>query len=47
MTNKAVLIVDDEPDLRDLLVEALCSQGYEADGAENGPAALEAIKLKH
>lgn len=47
MANKAVLIVDDEPDLRDLLVEALCSQGYEAEGAENGPAALEAIKQKH
>lgn len=47
MANKAVLIVDDEPDLRDLLVEALQSQGYDADGAENGPAALAAIKLKH
>ena len=47
MKNKTVLIVDDEPDLRELLVEALRTQGYEADGAENGPAALECIKAKH
>lgn len=47
MKNKTVLIVDDEPDLRELLVEALRTQGYEANGAENGPAALECIKAKH
>ncbi len=47
MVFNSVLIVDDEPDLRDLLVEALQSQGYDAEGAEHGTAALEKLKTKH
>ncbi len=42
-----VLIVDDEADLRNLLVEALSDQGYEAEGAESGEAALAKIRQRH
>jgi response regulator RpfG family c-di-GMP phosphodiesterase len=44
---QSVLIVDDEPDFRFLLVEALESMGYDSVGAENGNEALELIKKKH
>lgn len=47
MTYNSVLIVDDEPDLRDLLVEALQTQGYESEGAPDGPTALARIREKH
>ncbi|HJW09200.1 MAG TPA: HD domain-containing phosphohydrolase [Holophagaceae bacterium] len=42
-----VLIVDDEADLRNLLVEALTDQGYAAEGAESGEAALAKIRQRH
>ncbi|HJU83364.1 MAG TPA: HD domain-containing phosphohydrolase [Holophagaceae bacterium] len=42
-----VLIVDDEADLRSLLVEALEDQGYAAEGAESGEAALAKIRQCH
>jgi len=42
-----ILIVDDEADLRNLLVEALADQGYDAQGAEDGAHALEQVREKH
>ena len=42
-----ILIVDDEADLRDLLVEALQDQGYAAVGAEGGSQALALVQKQH
>ncbi|HNX93611.1 MAG TPA: response regulator [Holophaga sp.] len=42
-----VLIVDDEPEFRNLLVEALEGIGYSVEGAENGESALEKINQRH
>jgi response regulator RpfG family c-di-GMP phosphodiesterase len=42
-----ILIVDDEADLRNLLVEALLDQGYAAEGAEGGAEALKRVQEKH
>jgi response regulator RpfG family c-di-GMP phosphodiesterase len=42
-----ILIVDDEADLRDLLVEALQDQGYAAVGAEGGAQALALVQKQH
>ena len=42
-----ILIVDDEADLRNLLVEALTEEGYAAEGAEDGAQALELVRLTH
>jgi response regulator RpfG family c-di-GMP phosphodiesterase len=39
--------VDDEADLRDLLVEALQDQGYAAVGADGGAQALALVQEKH
>jgi response regulator RpfG family c-di-GMP phosphodiesterase len=39
--------VDDEADLRNLLVEALEDQGYAAQGAEGGTQALALVREKH
>jgi response regulator RpfG family c-di-GMP phosphodiesterase len=39
--------VDDEADLRELLVEALQDQGYAAEGAEGGAQALALVQQKH
>ena len=43
----SILIVDDEADLRNLLVEALEDQGYAAEGAEGGTQALARVREKH
>ncbi len=42
-----VLIVDDEHDFRSLLVEALESMGYAADGADNAENAIQMVQHKH
>jgi len=42
-----ILIVDDEADLRNLLVEALQDQGYAAEGADGGTQALGLVRQKH
>jgi response regulator RpfG family c-di-GMP phosphodiesterase len=39
--------VDDEADLRDLLVEALQDQGYAAEGAGGGAQALALVQQRH
>jgi DNA-binding NtrC family response regulator len=41
-----ILIVDDEPNIRQGLAEALDDQGYEIELAASGEAALEIIRLK-
>lgn len=43
----SILIVDDEADLRNLLVEALTDQGYDAHGAEDGARALDLVRARH
>jgi two-component system, chemotaxis family, chemotaxis protein CheY len=39
-----VLVVDDDPDIRALLVSVLSDEGYEARSANNGREALAAIE---
>ena len=39
-----ILVVDDDPDVRDVLTETLKRLGYEARAAENGRAGLEAFR---
>ncbi len=41
---KKILVVDDDPDIRDAVKMILESQGYEVNTAENGAAGLAAIK---
>ena len=43
----SILIVDDEADLRNLLVEALLDEGYAAEGADGGAQALAKVREKH
>lgn len=38
-----VLVVDDDPDIRDLLISVLSDDGYEAESARNGRDALEVL----
>jgi two-component system chemotaxis response regulator CheY len=38
-----VLVVDDDPDIRELLVSVLSDDGYEAESARNGRDALEVL----
>jgi len=40
---RRVLVVDDDPDIRDLLVSALADDGYQTESARNGRDALEAL----
>ena len=44
MNLKPILIVDDEPELRELMVEALRADGYQAEGAPDAEAALQKIQ---
>jgi len=46
-TPTPILIVDDENDLRSLLVEALQDLGYEAEGAASGAKAVELAEKRH
>ena len=41
-----ILIVDDEPNIRQGLAEALDDQGYEIEQAASGEAALELVRSK-
>jgi len=43
----SVLVVDDEPELRKILVEALTAQGYEVTGSSGGQATLEDVREKN
>lgn len=40
----SVLVVDDEPELRKILVEALTAQGYEVSGSSGGYSTLEELR---
>jgi CheY-like chemotaxis protein len=42
--SRTVLVVDDDEDLREVTVDLLRARGYDADGAEDGAAALERIR---
>jgi len=43
-TGETILVVDDEPLVRDLLVKFLCLRGYRALGVKDGPEALSKVK---
>ena len=47
MDTNRILIVDDEPDFRTLLVEALTGLGYTAEGAATAEAAIQMAKARH
>jgi signal transduction histidine kinase len=44
MVEKRILLVDDEPDIRDVLGISLMDMGYEVQSAENGEEALELFR---
>jgi len=46
-TSNRILFVYDEPEFRTLMVEALNSMGYSAEGAENPETAIQIAKGKH
>jgi CheY-like chemotaxis protein len=39
-----ILVVDDDPDIRDIVADILCDEGYRALGAENGRQALRMLR---
>ncbi len=46
MNEKKILVVDDEPDLRDLYTAAFRKSGYEVKAAESAEKALELFRLE-
>jgi two-component system NtrC family sensor kinase len=42
--SQRILVVDDDPDIADLVTTFLTSEGYEVDAAPNGRAALEMLR---
>jgi CheY-like chemotaxis protein len=44
-SNRDVLVVDDDPDIRSALVSALKEEGYQAMSASNGREALELLRI--
>jgi DNA-binding NtrC family response regulator len=42
-----ILVVDDEPDLRDVISSRFALEGCEVTLAENGQSAIDAMKEKH
>ena len=44
MMQYKILVVDDDPNIREVLTVLLGSEGYVVDQAENGEIALEKIK---
>ncbi|WP_409477814.1 response regulator [Pseudobdellovibrio sp. HCB154] len=47
MPTSDVLLIDDEPDLRECIAELLESEGYTVKQAENGKTGLEILKSGH
>ena len=46
MHNPLIFVVEDEPDLREIMLYNLRREGYEAEGFESGFEGLEAIRAK-
>jgi two-component system phosphate regulon response regulator OmpR len=44
---RRILVVDDEPYIRQLTTEVLIRSGYHVDAVENGAAAWDALQLKN
>ncbi len=44
LSGKAILVVDDEPSITELLVELLQGEGYEVETAANGAIALDKLQ---
>jgi DNA-binding response OmpR family regulator len=42
-----ILVVEDEPDMRQLDAEVLRQSGFKVDTADNGLAALQALEIEH
>jgi|SRR5687768_5198506 len=42
-----VLVIDDDPDIRQILVYALHDDGYEVDEAVDGKAAMDLVSRRH
>ncbi len=47
VTSRQILVVDDEPTIRELLVELLTTEGYVAEAVANGWVALEWLRAHH
>ena len=43
----AVLVIDDEPDVRDFLAFLLLQDGFEVATADSGKAAVQAVEARH
>jgi len=43
-SEKRVLVIDDEPTIRELITDALCEFGFEVEAAANGAAAFEVMR---
>jgi CheY-like chemotaxis protein len=41
---RSILVIDDDPDIRDALAEILVDEGYEVTGVNNGREALDYLK---
>lgn len=46
MANKKILIVEDVPDIREIVSEIFLLEGYDVDHANNGREALEKLKAE-
>ena len=46
MGKPLIIVVEDEPDIREIMLYNLRREGYEAEGFESGPEGLEAIRAK-
>lgn len=45
MNKERIMIVDDDPDIRQVLTVLLTSEGYEVEQSENGEVAIEKLKI--
>ena len=46
MSKPLIFVVEDEPDLREIMLYNLGREGYEVEGFESGSKGLEAIRAK-
>ena len=46
LTCHSILVVDDDPDIRDSLAEILSDEGYRVSGAQNGRDALAYLRAQ-